>query len=115
MKTVLLLASSLVLSGCVSTTEITQLYDQEPARVLKPQMICREVQVPIYGLIERPASPGEVFSGAVIGGVIGDKVTNSDGGAIVGAIIGGSVATERKRERAIVDYRTSTQCKVEYR
>jgi len=87
---------------------------QAPARVLKPVEKCGYVQVPEYGILDRPASSGEVVGGAVIGGVIGKTITGDDGGAIVGAIIGGATANNRKQEQVIIGYKKVYQCNTVY-
>jgi uncharacterized protein YcfJ len=52
---------------------------QYPARILKPQNECRDVQVPIMGVLDRPANAGEVIGGALIGGVIGNQIGGGSG------------------------------------
>lgn len=108
MKVVALGLVALALAGCQTTT-------QSPARVLMPVEECGYVQVPIYGVLDRPASGGEVAGGAVIGGLIGNRLTDDAGGAIVGALIGGSLANQRKQEQVIVDYKTEWQCRTVYK
>ena len=103
----LLLVVPLALAGCQTTT-------QAPAYVMKPVEKCGYVDVPVYGILDRPASGGEIAGGAVIGGVVGNKLTNDAGGAILGALIGGSIANQRKQEQVIIDYKREWQCRTVY-
>ena len=110
----LLLGSALVLAGCQTTT-----YEAAaPARILKPVEVCNDVKVPIYGVLDRPASDGEVLSGAIIGGVIGNQLGNGDGKAattFLGAIIGANAQQNtRRQEKVIVDYKIINQCRTIY-
>ena len=76
------------------------------------------VDVPVYGMINRPASSGEVLGGAIIGGLIGNQFGKGDGNTAMtalGAIVGGSSAGERKTERVIVSYNKERRCTTVYR
>lgn len=108
-------ASVVALAGCSSTTMIDR---GGPARVLTQQTVCGLEQVPVYGLVDRPASDGEVLGGAIVGGVIGNQFGKGDGNiamTIIGAIAGGNTASARKREQAIVSYRTENVCRKVYK
>ena len=108
MKSVFVLVMGLILASC-----FTNAHDQSPAKILKKVTVCDKVQIPIYGMIERPASDGEVFSGLVLGGLIGNQFGSGKGNdamTVIGALMGAESAGERKREKVIVDYRTTTQC-----
>ena len=107
MKYLIIGASILALAGCQTTT-------QSPAYVMKPVEKCGYVDVPVYGILDRPASGGEIAGGAVIGGVIGNRLTDDAGGAIIGALIGGSVANQRRQEQVIIDYKREWQCRTVY-
>jgi len=78
MKNLFILFSVVLIAGCQSVTG--------PAVILKPVKICEDVKVPIYGVLDRPSSTGEVVAGA-----------------------------SRKREKVIVDYKTEYQCRTEYK
>ena len=108
MKILIVTASILALAGCQTTA-------QSPARILKPVEVCGYVDVPVYGILDRPASAGEIAGGAVIGGVIGNELTDDRAGAIIGALIGGSVANQRKQEQVIVDSYQEWQCSIVYK
>lgn len=110
-KFLLITSTAFVLAGCMTTP-------QSPARVLHPVEKCDDVQVPVYGLLDRPASGGEVLGGAVIGGVIGNQLGNGNGNTamtVLGAIVGGNMASDRKQEQVITGYRTENQCRTVYR
>lgn len=100
----------ILLAGC-------QTIDNSPARVLHPTKVCEDVQVPIYGILDRPASSGEQAAGAIVGGVIGNQFGKGDGNTamtILGALAGANVASERKQEKVITGYRTEHQCRTVY-
>ena len=115
MKSILLVVAGLALAGC-QTTGMSSVTNG-PARVLHPVEECGMVDVPVYGILDRPASGGEVLSGAVVGGVIGNLFGSGSGNdamTVLGAIIGGTTANERKKERVIVSYTQKHQCKTVY-
>jgi len=116
MKAVLLAVVGLAVAGC-QTTGMSSITNG-PARVLYPVEECGMVKVPVYGVVDRPASGGEVLSGAVIGGVIGNtfgKGSGNDAMTVLGAIIGGSTANQRKQERVIIRYDEKHQCRTVYK
>ena len=88
----------------------------QPARVLYPTTQCQTVQAPVYGVLDRPSSDGEVAAGAIIGGVIGNQVSDHDAGAtIVGALIGGAlVSNSRQQEQVVVGYKDQVVCQETY-
>ena len=105
-------AISFTLSGCISTT-------QAPARILKPQEECGNVQVPIMGILDRPASQAEVIGGAVIGGLVGNQIGDGSGKdlATMVGIGAGAVAasTQRQQEQVVVGYKTEYKCRTVYK
>jgi hypothetical protein len=107
MKRLMLLAP-LALMACQTTTA-------DPARVLYPVEQCGYENEPIYGVLDRPASTGEIVGGAVIGGVIGNQITNDPAGTIVGAIIGGAVTNQRRQEQVVVGSKKVYRCRTVYR
>lgn len=106
-KYILLTAVATMLGACMQN---------QPAQVLYPTTQCQTVQAPVYGVLDRPASDGEVAAGAIIGGVIGNQVGNHDAGAtIVGAIIGGAlVGNSRQQEQVVVGYEDKVVCQETY-
>ena len=92
-------------------------HSDEPARLLKETQVCEDINVPVYGMIERPASDGEVFSGLVIGGLIGNQIGSgscNDAMTFLGSILGADSASERKREKVITSYKKVRHCWTEY-
>lgn len=79
--------------------------------VNQPTNRCNIVQVPVYG--NRGGASGlEVLGGAIIGGLIGKGVTDTDEGAVVGGVIGGVAAAEAGRGRVVIGYRNERRCEV---
>lgn len=68
---------------------------------------CDMVDVPIYS--EGEANPGDFLVGAIIGGLLGGTVTDSDKGAAVGAFTGGVIAAEKGKKK-VVGYRQKEIC-----
>lgn len=68
---------------------------------------CDIVDVPIYA--EGEAKPGDFLLGAIIGGLLGGTVTDSDKGAAVGAFTGGVIAAEKGKKK-VVEYRQQEVC-----
>jgi len=109
MRLLLILAVAFV-TGCPSVSYATSPMD---AVLLKKVQVCEKVQIPIYGMIERPASDAEVFTGMLIGGAIGNQFGSGSGNdamTVIGALVGAESGGERKRQRVIIDYREVTQC-----
>ena len=103
----LLLVPFVSLAACQTTVN--------PAKVYYPVEKCGDVQVPQYGVLDRPASSGEVVGGAATGAIIGKILTDDDAGAILGGLIGGGIASEtRRQERVIVGYETQHVCAIVY-
>ena len=111
MKLAVLGITVVALTGCQSI-------DSSPARLLHAVEECSMVDVPVYGMVNRPASSGEVLGGAIIGGLIGNQLGKGDGKTAMtalGAIVGGSSGGERKTERVIVSYTKERRCTTVYR
>ena len=103
MKVAFALVAAIGLSACQTT--------QQPAYVMHPVEECGYVDEPVYGLLNRPTSDGEILLGALVGGVIGKELTDKDGGAVVGALLGGSVAQQnRVVERTVVGTNRVYKC-----
>lgn len=107
LRFLLLIPAVATVSACVQN---------QPAQVLYPTTQCQTVQAPVYGVLDRPSSDGEVAAGAIIGGVIGNQVSNHDAGAtIAGALIGGAlVANSRQQEQVVVGYKDQVVCQETY-
>lgn len=107
LRFLLLIPAVATVSACVQN---------QPAQVLYPTTQCQTVQAPVYGVLDRPSSDGEVAAGAIIGGVIGNQVSNHDAGAtLAGALIGGAlVANSRQQEQVVVGYKDQVVCQETY-
>ena len=93
-------------------------WDKSPARILVWTEVCEEFYQPIYGMIERPASSAEVFTGFLIGGAVGNQFgggSGKDAMTVLGAFSGADQASQRKREKVIIRYERHTRCHWEYR
>ena len=113
MKIVMTLVLAIGLASCSSVDA----RDESPARLLQWVKVCEDVQIPEYGMIERPASDSEVFTGLLIGGAIGNQFGGGNGRdamTVLGALGGASKAGQRKRERVIIGYTTQRKCWGEY-
>ena len=107
LRYLLLIPAVATVSACVQN---------QPAQVLYPTTQCQTVQAPVYGVLDRPSSDGEVAAGAIIGGVIGNQVSDHDAGAtLVGALIGGAlVSNSRQQEQVVVGYKDQVVCQETY-
>lgn len=78
------------------------------------QQVCENVEVPIYGTVQGPASTGDTIAGALIGGAIGNQFgggSGKDAATVLGAIIGADVANKQGRTRQVITgYRKERQC-----
>jgi len=85
--------------------------------VSRPQEVCREENVPVYGTVQGQGASGlDVLAGSIIGGLFGKAVTDKDEGAVAGAVIGGVVAAEAGRadKTEIIGYEKQTKCSTQY-
>lgn len=83
----------------------------------RPQKVCREENVPVYGKVKGDGATGlEVLGGAIIGGLFGKALTDKNEGAAAGAVVGGVVAAEAGRtdKTEIVGYQQKTTCSTQY-
>lgn len=78
--------------------------------VTTQQYVCETISVPVY--TEGEANPGDFLVGAIIGGLLGGTVTDSDKGAAVGAFTGGVIAAEKGKKK-IAGYREQEVCNTE--
>ena len=111
MKNAMILTLGL-LAGCSATA-----YDKSPAKLLQWVKVCENFQIPVYGMIERPASDSEVFTGFLLGGAIGNQFGGGNGRdamTVLGARSGTKQTSQRKREKVIIGYTTERRCWGEY-
>lgn len=78
------------------------------------EMICQNVEVPVYATRQsNGATGGDVLTGMIIGGLLGKGLSGDDGGAAAGAVMGGVIAADKgnnRTEQVITGYRTERQC-----
>ena len=99
----------------LATLTACQTTVQQPAKVLYPVERCGYVEEPVYGVLDRPTSDGEVLGGAVIGGVIGNQLSDDPIGTVVGAIIGGTIVNgQRVQEGVVVGTNRVYRCQTVY-
>lgn len=87
--------------------DVEPVYSNSYTYVLQEQ--CSEQKVPIYQT--RRSSTGDVFSGAIIGGAIGNQFgggSGKDAWTVLGAIVGADIAGKTRQE--IVGYTSEWQC-----
>ncbi len=104
---------SLILAAGLLAASSATAWDKSPARILEQVTVCKIIQIPIYGMIERPASGAEVFTGFLVGGAIGNQFGDGNGRdamTFLGAVMGAEEAGQRVRERVVVDYREQETC-----
>ena len=73
---------------------------------------CQNVQVPIYGQVQRRGSNGEVLGGAIIGGVIGNQFgsgSGKDAMTVLGAILGANSQSVQQGNQ-VTGYTVERQC-----
>ena len=101
----------------ISGGRVTDYYQDKTVFEDIPYEFCSNQKVPIYGKVQGDADPGAVVGGAIVGGIIGKAVSDTDGGTALGAIIGGALANENqkvKTKTAIVGYENETVCTTRY-
>jgi uncharacterized protein YcfJ len=100
----------------LATLTACQTTVQQPAKVLYPVERCGYVEEPVYGVLDRPTSDGEVLGGAVIGGVIGNQLSDKTPlGTVVGAIVGGAIVNgQRVQEGVVVGTNRVYRCQTVY-
>ena len=71
---------------------------------------CRTVDVPIYGNVGKEPTTGDILTGAIIGGVIGNNIKGEKNGGAAGAVIGGLIGANKGKQQGIVGYKQEEQC-----
>ena len=76
---------------------------------------CFNVEVPIYGTVQRQGdAAGGALLGMILGGIAGKAITGKDDGAAAGAIMGGVIGADKgskpKNEQVITGYKQEKRC-----
>jgi hypothetical protein len=81
-----------------------------------PRQVCQDVQVPVYSTVPGGgASSGDVFTGMVLGALIGNAITDTNKGGQAGAVFGGLMAADKKKSQKVISgYQTQRQCQTVY-
>ena len=89
-------------------------------RVSNPQRVCETVEVPVYGYVGggSGATGGDILTGAIIGGIIGNNIKGEKNGGAAGAIIGGMLGNAHgnnrsKGQQVVTGYRTEQRCSMQ--
>lgn len=89
-------------------------YNNKTVYIENPVTNCKDVDVPIYQQNKGEGNLGDFLAGAIIGGAIGNNVSNDKGAGAIGAIIGGAIANENAKKKnssaTIVGYKRERIC-----
>lgn len=102
----------------ISGGRVTDYYQDQTVFEDIPYKVCSNQKEPVYGKVQGDPDPGAVVGGAIVGGIIGKVVSDTDGGTALGAIIGGALANENQQSKtktAIVGYDDKTVCTTKYK
>ena len=102
----------------VEDAEIKDFYKEITVFESVPYKVCSNEQQPIFGEVAADPDPGAVVGGALVGGIIGKVVTETEGGAAIGAIIGGALANENqksKKKAAITGFENKHVCSIKHK
>lgn len=98
-------------TASASTTVVTDHYKTVVKQIPYTQETCRLVDVPVYGTVGSEPTTGDILTGAIIGGVIGNNIKGEKNGGAAGAVIGGLLgANNKNKKQTIVGYRQEEQC-----
>ena len=108
------MAESYTITGTV--TGVEPVYRTKT--VTTPVQKCWTEEVPVYGYTEGKKDPtGDMLTGAIIGGIIGNNLKGEKGGGAAGAVLGGILGhqnAKKKGSQVITGYRQVQQCKTTY-
>jgi len=75
---------------------------------------CYTIDTPIYGkTLNNGTTGGDVFTGMLLGSLLGKGATGKDKGAAVGAVLGGIIAAEKSTtQTSIIGYEPIRNCEI---
>ena len=93
-------------------TKITPNYTY--SKSYKKEKSCFTVDTPIYGnTTSRGTAGGDVFTGMLLGSLLGKGATGKDKGAVVGAVLGGIIAADKSNTKtSVIGYEPVRNCEI---
>lgn len=117
MKPFILLTALAVASPVHAETiqaRITDHYKVETRSTPFVKKECGEVNVPVYGTVQRQGNAGvDAFVGMIVGGLLGKAVTGKDDGAAAGAVMGGVIGADKSKpttQQVVTGHRKEMKC-----
>jgi len=106
-------AESYTVQGTV--TSVQPIYKTKT--ITDPVQRCWTEEVPVYGQGPNTDTTGDMLTGAIIGGILGNNLKGEDGGGAAGAVLGGILGhqnAKNKKGQTITGYRQVNKCATEY-
>ena len=100
-------------SAMAQDVHVQDHYKTHIVKIPHQEMVCHDVQVPIYGKTG-DASTFDTLGGAIIGGVIGNQFgagSGKDALTVLGAIAGADYANKNMKRDGVIGYQTEERCK----
>ena len=108
---VLALISAPMAYASDNQTVVQDHYKTITKQIPQVETTCYEVEIPVYGSTGNNATTGDILTGAIIGGVIGNNIKGEKNGGAAGAVIGGLLgANSGNKKETIVGYRKENRC-----
>ena len=107
---VALFTTPIYASTNIEIVDIVDHYKTVVKQIPYTEETCRIIDVPVYGNVGKEATPGDILTGAIIGGVIGNNIKGEKNGGAAGAVIGGLIGANKDKKQGIVGYRQEEQC-----
>ena len=85
--------------------------------VTTPVQKCWMEEVPVYGQGPDGDRTGDMLTGAIIGGILGNNLKGEDGGGAAGAVLGGILGHQHGKDKSgqtITGYRQVNKCATSY-
>lgn len=87
-------------------------YKTVTKRIPHTENVCKIVDVPVYGSHYNNNNTGDILTGAIIGGIIGNNIKGEKNGGAAGAVIGGLIgnAHGKNTSQTVIGYRQEQRC-----